>query len=77
MGRVRGKARRGQRVEGRGGELMEKGHGRVLRTLGPEGGQAAGMRDRGGDGARTGRLALMCLRGASTELDIYLQYYLY
>ena len=41
------------------------------------GGQAAGGRDRGGDGARAGRLALMILRGASTELDIYLQYFLY
>ena len=56
---------------------MGKGHGRELGTLGPEGGQAAGARDRGGDGARAGGLALMCLRGASTELDIYLKYYLY
>ena len=54
MGRVRGKARRGRRVVGRGGERREMRHGRVLRTLGLEGGQAAGMRDRGGDGARTG-----------------------
>ena len=41
------------------------------------GAQPAGERERGGDGARAGRLALMSLRGASTELDIYLQYYLY
>ena len=62
---------------GWGGERMEKGHGRELGTLGPEGRKAAGARDRGGDGARAGGLALMCLRGASTELDIYLKYYLY
>ena len=34
-------------------------------------------RERGVDGARAGGLALTSLRGASTELDMYLQYYLY
>ena len=67
---------------------MEKGHGRSAceKSRGVREERSAWTggedrrreeRERGVDGARAGGLALTSLIGASTELDMYLQYYLY
>ena len=70
-------AGRGGVSAGRGESEWRKGMDGYDEGWDLRGGQAAGERERGGDGARAGRLALRSLMGASTELDIYLLYYLY